>query len=104
MRAAFFAGLGAGIVIAGYLAYFKGQELSGRGKAIAQNLADGGSNLETYLVAQGTSLQRELQTLAKEEATLVAQTSAEQYMGDIYGLTPQRITRIGVIGAALGGS
>jgi hypothetical protein len=52
-------------------------------------------------MAQGSSIESELTQLAQEEATRVARASADQYMSDIYGLTPQRIERIGVIGAAL---
>jgi hypothetical protein len=101
MGRAFLAGLLGGGAIAAYRAYQKGRELSGRGKALAQNLAEGGADLESYLVAQGSSIESELTQLAQEEATRVARASADQYMSDIYGLTPQRIERIGVIGAAL---
>jgi hypothetical protein len=103
MTRAFLAGLLGGGVLAAYLAYQKGRELGGRGKALAQNLAEGGSDLESYLVAQGGAIESELTQLAQEEATRAARTAADQYMSQVYGLTPERIRRLGILGAALGG-
>lgn len=103
MRAAFLAGFIGGGLVAGFLIYQKGRELSGRGKALAQNLAEGGADLESYLLTQGSDLAADLERLALEESTRVARVSADQYMSDVYGLTPERMARIGVLGTALEG-
>jgi hypothetical protein len=100
MRWAFIAGLVGGGFVTGFLAFQKGRELAGRGKALAQSLADGGSDLEAYLASQGTSLAAELERIAREEVTRSATQTAEEYMGTVYGLTPERIARIGALGSA----
>lgn len=101
MRKAFLAGLLGGAAISAYLAFYKGRELAGRGKALAQSLAEGGTDLENYLASQGTDLATELERIAQVEVTNSAKQTAENYMSTVYGLTPGRIERIGVIGAAL---
>ncbi len=100
--AVFIAGFVAGGLIAGVLASNKARELTGRGKALAQNLAEGGADLESYLVSQGTAIGGQMERLAQDEVTRVARSTADRYMAQVYGLTPQRIESMTRLGAALG--
>ena len=89
--AIFVAGLIAGGTLAAVFAVNKGRELTGRGNALAQNLAEGGADLESYLVSRGTAIGAEMERIANDEVTRLARESADRYMAEIYGLTPERI-------------
>ncbi len=100
--AIFIAGLIAGGALAAVLMVNKGRELTGRGNALAQNLAEGGADLESYLMSRGTAIGAEMESMAADEVTRVARESADRYMATVYGLTPERILAIGRLGTALG--
>lgn len=53
------------------------------------------------LLDQAQVMQRSLTAEAHRQVEASAKTTVEQYLGEIYGLTPARIDRIGRIAAAL---
>lgn len=81
-RAAYLWGLAFGT---GFIAFFlldKANELTRRGGAIASGV----------------------EGMAQKEVERVAKRTADQYMGEVYGLTPARIREIGAYASALQGA
>lgn len=74
-KAAFWTGLAFGTGIVAFLLFDKANDLARRGGAISAGL----------------------QAVARKEVERVAKESADQYMADVYGLTPRRIEEIGRI-------
>jgi hypothetical protein len=56
------------------------------------------------LARQGGVVAAGVQRTAQREVERVAKLTADQYMGDVYGLTPARIREIGAYASALSGS
>lgn len=90
--------LGAGFVVGGAVAglfgLLKVNELTRRGQQLSDSLTAQGSALETYLAAQGDRVASELERVAQAEAEQASRRAADDYMGRVYGLTPQRIEGI----------
>lgn len=78
-RAAFWVGLGAGGVLTLAFLLDKANKLAARGGAI----------------------QAGVEGLARKEVERVAKLAADDYMGQVYGLTPRRIAEIGQIAEAV---
>lgn len=97
LAAALAAGLIAGGITAGVLAYFEGKDLASRGTLLAASLQDRGDALRTYFYAQQSTIQAELTSHAQTLATQVARSTAEEYIGTTYGLTADRIRKLGAL-------
>lgn len=90
--------LGGGIV--GAYVWSQKDAWARRGARLAASLEAEGREMQTYMEVKGRGVERELTQLAIAEAERVSRATAEQYMGTTYGLTPERIRRIGILAQA----
>ena len=91
-----------GGVVAGFWAARKARQLEQRGNVLAAALERDGAEVEAFLMTQGAELEEALQTLGQAEATRVARVAADQYMSDVYGITPERIAAVTQLAQTMG--
>jgi hypothetical protein len=83
--------------IYGFLLWRKKQQLEAMITTVAS-----GTSTSSALAQEAAAVRNRIKAHAEAEASRVARESAERYMGEIYGLTPQRIASIGALASRLG--
>ncbi len=91
-------GLLGGFVTVGVLATVTHKKLKRRAQELAVQLQRRGGDIELYLAAQGEEIGEEIEAMANKRARQLAQATATKYIGQTYGLTPERIRRLERVG------
>jgi hypothetical protein len=90
-----------GGAVAGVLAWRTSMKLRERAALLQVALTTQGGEAAAVLLQGGAALQRDLATDGAAYARTVSQRTAEDVLGRVYGLTPDRMRRLGVAADAM---
>lgn len=99
MKPVVYAAIGGAVAaggIYGFLLWRKKTELE---RMVAQVSAGGGTSA---LAREAAAVRARIEQRAKDQASMVARQTVERYLGDVYGLTPARISSIATLAHRLG--
>jgi hypothetical protein len=82
--------------IYGFLLWRKKKELEAMITGVTAGAGD------SALAREAAAVRARITARARDEATALARVSAERYMGEVYGLTAERISSIGLLANRLG--
>jgi uncharacterized membrane-anchored protein YhcB (DUF1043 family) len=72
----------------------RSQELAERGQLLQASLVEGGDDLRTYFLGRREEVERRIGQIAQQTAEPIARQTASEYLGAVYGLTPDRVRRL----------
>jgi hypothetical protein len=82
------------LVVSGVVASKKKAQFEASGEALAVTFRARGGAAQAWLAQQGAQLEEKIGLMAQREAETLARGTATQYLSQVYGLTPSRITRL----------